>query len=301
MFVVRSGFTANNKIYRTTDLGATWTSVSGDLPNVPHNDLFIDPDSTNIFYAANDLGVYRSTNAGTTWQREGKDFPFVPVMDFNYVEIGMNRYLRAATHGRSAFETDLDMIVPVELVGFSASIIDGNVELNWTTATETNNMGFDIERSVDNSAYEKVGFVNGTGTTAETQKYSFIDKAVTGKIKYRLKQIDFNGTYEYSNSVEVDLSAALNYSLDQNYPNPFNPITKIKFTVAEESTVRLIIYNTLGQAVSSIFEDVVTAGSHEIVWDASDVSSGIYFYTVEMSSNNSNEVFNSTRKMILLK
>jgi hypothetical protein len=80
--------------------------------------------------------------------REGKDFPFVPVMDFDYVEIGLNRYLRAATHGRSAFETDLDMIVPVELVSFAASIVDGSVELTWTTATETNNMGFEIERSI---------------------------------------------------------------------------------------------------------------------------------------------------------
>jgi photosystem II stability/assembly factor-like uncharacterized protein len=301
MFVVRSGFTANNKIYRSTDLGATWTNVSGDLPNVPHNDLFIDPDSTSNYYAANDFGVYRSTNGGTTWMREGKDFPFVPVMDFDYVEIGLNRYLRAATHGRSAFETDLDMIVPVELVSFTASIVDGSVELTWTTATETNNMGFEIERSINNSKFEKVGFVNGVGTTAEVQRYSFIDKAVTGKSEYRLKQIDFNGSFEYSNVVEVDFTQVLNYALEQNYPNPFNPITKINFTVPEESSVKLIVYNTIGQVVNTLIDEVTSAGNHEVVWNGLEASSGIYFYTIDVSSLESDKTYKSTRKMILLK
>jgi hypothetical protein len=193
------------------------------------------------------------------------------------------------------------MIVPVELVSFAANIVDGSVELTWTTATETNNMGFEIERSINNSKFEKVGFVDGMGTTAEVQRYSFSDKAVNGKSEYRLKQIDFDGSYEYSNVVEVDFNQVLNYALEQNYPNPFNPITKINFTIPEESSVKLIVYNTIGQAVNTLIDEVTAAGTHEVLWNGLEASSGIYFYTIDVSSLESDKSYKSTRKMILLK
>jgi len=122
MYVVRSGFSAGNKIYMTTNLGSTWTNVTGDLPNIPHNDFFVDPVNTTHYYAANDFGVYRSTNSGTNWVREGLGMPFVPAIDFDYVVVNSIRYLRVATHGRSAFETSLDNIVPVELTSFTADL-----------------------------------------------------------------------------------------------------------------------------------------------------------------------------------
>jgi photosystem II stability/assembly factor-like uncharacterized protein len=301
IFVVRSGFIAGNKIYKSTDMGANWTNISNNLPNIPHNDLFIDPDNTTHYYAANDFGVYRSTDSGTTWSREGKDFPFVPAIDFSYVKIGTDRYLRVATHGRSAFETDLDNIIPVELTSFNADYANGSIHLNWTTATETNNMGFDIERSINNSVFEKIGFIEGAGTTAEQKSYTYKDNNVNGDIRYRLKQIDFGGSFEYSDIVEINIAGPNNFALDQNYPNPFNPITKIKFSIPSESQVELIVANSLGQTVEILTNSLIAAGNHEVVWNAENVSSGIYFYTIKSSSLLSGESFTATRKMILLK
>ncbi len=112
MYLVKTGFSAGNKLYMTTDLGTTWTNVSGDLPNVPQSDFFIDPDSTNHYYIANDLGVYSSTNAGVNWVREGDGMPFVPVLDFDYVDYGNGqRFLRAGTHGRSIYEAILPTVI----------------------------------------------------------------------------------------------------------------------------------------------------------------------------------------------
>ncbi len=106
---------------------------------------------------------------------------------------------------------------------------------------------------------------------------------------------------QISNTVEVELLAVLTFNLEQNYPNPFNPITKINFSIPEESSVKLIVFNTIGQEVLTLVEDVIAAGRHDIIWDAVDASSGIYFYTIEVSSLETNEIYNSTRKMILLK
>ena len=108
MYVVRSGFEASNKIYKSTDLGSTWTNITGNLPNVPCNDLIVDPQNATEYYVANDFGVYHTTDDGTTWTRESSGMPFVPVMDFDLVQIGSNRWLRAGTHGRSAYQASID-------------------------------------------------------------------------------------------------------------------------------------------------------------------------------------------------
>jgi len=119
--------------------------------------------------------------------------------------------------------------LPVELTSFTAKVSGGKVQLDWTTATEINNSGFDIERSFDGSTFTSVGFVKGNGTTTEPREYSFIDKfefKATQSIYYRLKQFDYDGSVNYSNIISVVVEMPLEYSLDQNYPNPFNPSTK---------------------------------------------------------------------------
>ncbi|WP_337866044.1 hypothetical protein [Ignavibacterium sp.] len=132
-------------------------------------------------------------------------------------------------------------VIPVELTSFTAKSMDNNVHLNWTTATELNNKGFEIQRSVipngaRNLSWEAAGFVSGKGTTTEPQNYSFVDKNLTSdKYAYRLKQIDFDGSFEYSDIVEVEINKPEEFILEQNYPNPFNPATKIKFKIPASS------------------------------------------------------------------
>jgi photosystem II stability/assembly factor-like uncharacterized protein len=299
IFIVRSGFSPGNKVYRSTDMGVTWTNISGNLPDVPHNDIFIDPMQANHYYVANDLGVYRTTDGGTNWTREGLGLPFVPVMDLDYVHIGTNRWLRAATHGRSAFETDLDVIVPVELVSFSANAVNGNIELKWITASEKNNRGFEIERSINEKEFETIAFVNGSGTTTENQEYIYFDYNVSGLLRYRLRQIDFDGSFSYSDIVELNLIT--NFVLHQNYPNPFNPITKISYTLPYNANVRLSVYNALGEEIEVLLELNQESGYHEAIWNAVNVTSGIYFYKIEASPVNGEKGFKGSRKMILLR
>jgi hypothetical protein len=192
--------------------------------------------------------------------------------------------------------------VPVELTSFTAAITNGRVNLNWLTATEINNQGFEIERYTDNK-WEKIGFVAGHGTTTNSQSYQFTDNAVKGNVIYRLKQIDFDGKFKYSNEVSVAaVESPEAYSLVQNYPNPFNPSTTIKYSVPEQSNIKICIYNQLGQQVAEVVNGVKDAGNYEQLFNASNLSSGVYFYKIEAASlQNPNNTFISTKKMLLMK
>lgn len=192
-------------------------------------------------------------------------------------------------------------IVPVELTSFTASVIQGQVQLDWTTATELNNKGFEIQRAGEDNQFLSVGFVNGHGTTTHAQSYSFIDKNnVPGKYFYRLKQVDLDGRYEYSNVIEVEIIAPSVFSLEQNYPNPFNPSTKINFSVAVDSKVDVNLFNVLGQEVATIFSGNVSSGNHTISLDASNLVSGIYLYKMSAKGIDGAE-FTSIKKMIVTK
>jgi hypothetical protein len=199
-------------------------------------------------------------------------------------------------------EVDFIDIVPVELASFNASVSEGSVVLNWTTATELNNQGFDIERSTKTQSWEKIGFVPGFGTTTEPRSYSFEDaNVVTGSYSYRLKQIDYDGTFSYSDEVRVEMDFTPdNFTLSQNFPNPFNPTTTIQFQVPEASDVSIVIYDMLGQVVKELFAENVQAGKYSVNWNGVNnsglkMSSGSYIY--RMTAGN----FIETKEMILLK
>ena len=161
-------------------------------------------------------------------------------------------------------------VVPVELVSFSASVTGSSVNLNWVTATELNNSGFEIQRkSVDND-WQKIGFVEGNGTSTERHTYSYSDNfSGQGTVSYRLKQIDFDGTVSYSKVVNVDFNSPSDFNLNQNYPNPFNPSTTISFSIPKATNVSLTIFNQIGQKVDELVSKNLEAGSYNYTWNAS--------------------------------
>jgi hypothetical protein len=190
----------------------------------------------------------------------------------------------------------VDEILPVELTSFTSMITPAGIQLNWTTATEINNRGFEIERKADEGDFTLIGFVAGNGTTTETQEYTFTDNiSAPGNYIYRLKQLDFDGRFEYSSEIEVEFAGMLSFALSSNYPNPFNPSTKINYSIAEAGFVKLSVYNLLGQEVAVLVNDVKNAGSYEVSFDASNLSSGTYIY--KLASGSKVEV----KKMILTK
>ena len=187
--------------------------------------------------------------------------------------------------------------VPVELISFSAVNNNNEVTLKWRTSTETNNRGFKIERSLKGgNVWSEVGFVEGNGTTTESRDYSYKDKITgTGTYVYRLKQIDFDGTFNFSSLVEVKPSVPVEYALYQNYPNPFNPSTIIKFSVPEQTDVKINVYNTLGELVKTLINEQKDAGYYEVQFDASGLASGIYYYRIDAKN------YSSIKKMLMIK
>lgn len=192
-------------------------------------------------------------------------------------------------------------IIPVEMTSFSAVGSNGDVVLNWSTATEVNNRGFEVERKAASGEFTKVGFIAGSGTVSETRSYTFTDKGVTaGKYTYRLRQVDFDGTFSYSNAVEVDLSLPSVFELGQNYPNPFNPATSIRFALPVSSQVTLKVFNTLGEEVSTLVNATMDAGVHNVNFSALGLNSGMYIYQIEAKGIDG-QSFSSIKKMILTK
>lgn len=219
----------------------------------------------------------------------------VSALIYNYRVIAYN------ITGSSSASNVAQVSVPVELTSFTASVNKGNVALNWQTATETNNSGFEILRLKSSKiekleSWENIGFVNGCGTTTETKSYSFVDENVqSGKYLYRLKQVDFSGMFEYSNEIEVIVTAPDRFELNQNYPNPFNPSTTIEYQIPQSSFVTLKVYNILGKEVAELINEQKPAGVYKVTFDASALPSGLYLYKIVTGN------FEQTRKMLLLK
>ncbi len=196
----------------------------------------------------------------------------------------------------------VDDIVPVELVSFNGSVDGNNVILNWITSSEVNNSGFEIERNLGKSGtgdWLSLGFLEGNGTTTETNHYSFIDIGLhSGNYNYRLKQIDFDGSFKYSAIVETEI-LPLSFIAEQNYPNPFNSSTVIEYYLPENAILTLRIYNVLGEMVKEIQSGYAVAGYNKINLNAIDLPSGQYIYRITASGENQN--YSAVRKMILIK
>ncbi len=262
-------------------------------PNNTYIDLYV-PGTGSLAFTQAGVGNVGVQNNGTSGQRT-----FCFSYALSYLTDASSPTTKADLLNQ--IEGFFNLEVPVELTSLSANIVNNNVQLNWQTATETNNRGFEVERSSDNNSFTKVGFVPGRGTTTEKSSYSYIDKdASDGKLYYRLKQVDFNGAFEYSGIVEVNYTIPVEFNLSQNYPNPFNPSTKIKFSLAADSKVSIKVYNLLGQQIAVLLSGEYEAGRHEINFDAASMSSGIYFYVINAAGKNGNN-FTSTKKMTLMK
>ncbi|MHB8337868.1 MAG: ice-binding family protein [Ignavibacteriaceae bacterium] len=253
---------------------------------------------TNVFWQ-----VGSSATLGTSSHLEGTILANTSITANTSATVN-GRLLAGAVTSTGAVTLDANTALPVELTSFTAALNNSAVELNWNTATEVNNYGFDIERSQmseassQNLTWNKIGFVKGNGNSNSPKNYSFVDNTVSyGSYAYRLKQIDNDGAYKYSFVVEVN-SGQMQYSflLNQNYPNPFNPSTEIQFGVSKNSPATLTIFNVLGEKVATLFNGNAVAGQvYNVTLNGSNLASGIYYY--KLQTNDNTEV----KKMILMK
>jgi len=280
-------------IFKTTDGGVNWNETS----------LGIDESLSGIYFTDMTHGwavggspssggsIYYTSDGGDNWIQQN-----IPSVEFLYqVYFFDENHGWASGHLGTIIATDAT--VPVELTSFSAIADQNNVTLSWSTSTETNNSGFEILRSAQNDNWEKIGFVEGQGTSTQENNYSYVDEnLVAGNFSYKLVQIDFDGTRTESDVVNVEInSLPTDYSLSQNYPNPFNPSTTIKYTIPSGEFVNLRVFNSIGEEVKTLVNEYKTEGSHEVKFNAADLSSGIYFYRIDTGK------FSSIKKMILLK
>lgn len=236
-----------------------------------------------------------------------KNVPFASLQKITFDETAGNVNIRLtdATTQAVAFtalqkmtsaDAGAGAVLPVELVTFIATVNKNTVALSWTTATEVNNYGFDIERRAQSVEWGKIGFVQGNGTSNSQKEYSFTDAPQEGtKFQYRLKQIDNDHKFSYSEIVTIDIGTPAVYELKQNFPNPFNPQTTITYKLSTEGFVSIKIFDIVGREVASLVNENKKAGSYEITFDGSRLSSGIYF--CKMSS----ETYSSITKMIIMK
>ena len=284
--------TAFSQLYKTTDGGLSFQadpSVSdfsfGRFENYLSQSIFIIGSR-----------VFVTTNGGEEWL----DYPEVHgegLIALSLYEV--NRGYAVGSMGIILIY--FDESIPVELNNFSATATQDEVLLRWETATEKSNKGFEVERRGITSEWQYIGFIAGNGTTTLTHSYSFTDKYVLpGKYLYRLKQIDFDGSYEYSKEVEVELKAPLKFNLKQNYPNPFNPSTKISFTLPIDSKVTIKIYDVLGREITTLVNRDMTAGYYDVEFNASAYPSGVYFYRL-IAEDIYGQSYYSIKKMVLTK
>lgn len=277
----------------TTNGGATWAAVPSlaTFTGVTNLRAAVIKDVNTWWLADLNGNIAYTKDAGVTWTQAKK------ILDHGLYSGALNNdKLFFVGSGGTILQGYADPEVPVELVSFSANVNQSTVILNWATATETNNRGFEIERKFNNGAWEVIGFVNGKGSTTNISVYSYSDlTSLSGKYSYRLKQLDYDGTYAFSDIVEVNIGLPIQFSLSQNYPNPFNPSTTISFTIPKSEFVTLKVFNMLGQEVKTLVNGFTEAGSYNKIFNASELSSGTYFYQLKTES------FSDIKKMILVK
>ncbi|HEY5534331.1 MAG TPA: T9SS type A sorting domain-containing protein [Ignavibacteria bacterium] len=252
-----------------------------------------------------ELRLVKRPSAGNLWTLEGyHSTGDGTIAKPRASRTGLTGFSEFAIAGNSAVNT-LDGLLPVELSSFTSNVISRDVKLNWTTASENNNAGFEIQKSEVSSQeagkWVKVGYVTGNGTKTTPTNYSFDDRKLnTGKYKYRLKQIDFNGNFEYFNLAgEVEIGVPKKYDISQNYPNPFNPTAKIDFDLPYDSKVSMKLYDISGREVMTLVNEQKSAGYYTVQMNGNNLSSGMYFYRIIAEGNGQNFVM--TKKAVLIK
>jgi photosystem II stability/assembly factor-like uncharacterized protein len=284
-------------VFRSSDNGNSWQNLGILSGQSGGNIRAMYIDNQDRIYVAFNLGanvklIYRSTDNGNSWLEftEG-----IPSSQLVYSLTGNPEDIVFAGTQSSGVYKGFE-VVPVELTSFIATAQGNNVELKWETASETNSSGFDVERCTESLKWDKIGFVNGHGTTTEPQFYFFNDESLqSGKYQYRLKQVDYDGSFNYSETLVVNIGIADKFVLEQNYPNPFNPTTKIRFQIADRSFVSLKVFDVLGNEVITPVNEEKPEGKYEISFNGSNLPSGVYFYKLTAGK------FSETKKLIMLK
>jgi photosystem II stability/assembly factor-like uncharacterized protein len=280
------------KIFKTTDAGITWFQQQSNVSEILNDIHMFD---NNNGWIAGFGHILITTDGGNNWIAS-----MTGHLHTSLSFVNENTGWVVGAYGQ-IFKSILGGALPVELTTFLATLSNNRVQLFWKTASELNNQGFEIQRKLENSEWVTIGFTKGQGTTTQNNSYEFSDNVThinSGIVQYRLKQIDFNGDYEYSDIVEVQIAPA-KFSLQQNYPNPFNPSTKINWQSPVASWQTLKVYDILGNEVATLVNEYRNAGSYEIAFNSSSIkhytSSGVYFYRLQVGN------FVETKKMILLK
>jgi len=312
---------------KSTNGGTSWSApIKVNDDNTARHQFFvwstIDPSTGHLWFvfydrrittgSATDVFAAKSTDGGTTFDNfkisESSFTPTSGVFFGDYTNIaalnGMIYPIWMRLQGSLSVWVSIiedSITIPVELNNFAASVNNRKVSLSWETSSEINNQGFNIERrNIDAVEIEaewiEIGFKEGRGNSTERNYYQFEDQPFSdGTYHYRLKQVDYDGSFEYSNEIEVNLFTVKSFELSQNYPNPFNPTTTISFQLPEATFISLKVFDALGTEVEIIAEGKYPAGVHEVIFDAEKLSSGLYMYRIISGTNE------LTRKMMVIK
>lgn len=272
----------------STNYGSSWTAIPF-FSGLNMWGVDVNPFDSNHLLTGQYSGgkIYISKNFGSTWTQ-------TTIGGSNYAVYIVDSMTVFAAQSTGFYKLTSPWFIPVELASFNSSVEDGSVFLTWETITETNNYGFEIERSSDGIHFQLSGFIPGSGTTAEKRSYSY-SEPLSAKTFYRLKQLDYDGTFEYSEVILAEPVLPQSFMLYQNYPNPFNPLTTISFDLPGESLVSVYIYSMLGEKISTLISGSLAAGKHSIDFDASKLSSGNYVVLLEAFGVNGSSYIKSIK------
>jgi hypothetical protein len=303
--LLAQNITSGTNLMLSTDNGNSWTSkkyipgpvqfggINGSASGLILIFGVIEPTGSSVPF------IYASFDYGLNWH-ESTFTPLTNVHLYHSKIINdMEWFITGHYFGQYGIllHTTNSGGLPVDLIAFTAVQLNKTVLMEWITATEINNHGFEIQRKTPDSDFMTVGFVKGKGTSTERIKYTYTD--IPGnpadRLIYRLKQVDYNGNYSYSTEVVVDNISHLGFSLQQNYPNPFNPLTLIRYSVPKESRITITVYNGLGREVTTLVDEEKPAGEYETKWNAENNPTGVYF--CRMKAGN----YSETRKLTLMK
>jgi photosystem II stability/assembly factor-like uncharacterized protein len=275
-------------ILSSTNGGENWISqivcITASLNSV------VFTNQTTAWIVGSEGTILYTTDLGNSW------IPYTGITEVNLASI----FFTDENNGWVCGDNDIfkyqDDVVPVELLSFTANLTNKKILLAWQTATEVNNLGFEVERRSDDEIWNNLGFVEGHGNSTLPNSYSFTDNNPIGEstFHYRLKQIDLDGKYEYSDEIEVEIIPN-EYVLYQNYPNPFNPTTKISYQISNESKVIITIYDILGKEVATLVNESKKPGRYEVELNANNLASGTYICTLVAGD------FVESKKMVLLR